>query len=561
VKRLFPALILSLVASVLPGAPARAATASAAPTPVFMSGVLVSGITSSNDIAVGTGFVFLADSGGNAVAVMNLDGTQAGDISVPDPTGLAISGTTLYVASSSGSKIYVYDISAYPATLTTSYPTAPLDSPGSLALSDGRLWFTGHKSGTSYLVLGSMKTDGTDVQGFLPADTEYWQYACASIDHSDFAPGRIFLHSAGGCGEPDGLYLYDSSAAPPTLLSTYGIGADWGSYYSQQVSVLPDGSGALISWSGGIGVWSLDSLSGPTFDYQAPASWSLAGSSVAAAPGFIASNGNLPIKRAMYHGVFLWKLGQVQPIAGFAIPPTEVAAAPPELAFNASGNELYVVSTTGTSVYFYAVRPYVTTLSLHRSAHTVDFGRSVTFTATLVGPGRGQIVHFDVVTNNSSKEVGSCKTDAHGRCSWSVRPSSNAYYEASYDGMGKFGLSVSAKMIVDVAEIVAGKMYRYYGTSGGYALYHHSSKVFYTARARPGAVGGNSITVYLWVNLGSGWKQGGHQSFNVGVTGRLRIYFKGKSLPKGRYRLRSESAGAGGRLGGTSSYSYFEVTA
>ena len=536
--------------------------ASATITPVQLgTGTLVEGLSSFYRMAVGAGLVFLAEGpSGSAVAVMNMDGTQADLISnIPGPVGVAVAGTTLYVAAENASAIYVYDVSSMPATQTATHSTLPVASPTSMALSGGRLWYTGLDADSGpHASIGSMKTNGTDVRSYYPPNYEYWQYfgGCGDIDQSASAPNRIFLHGL-GCGEPDAVYLYDSSGTSPSRLADYGLD-DWGSYYSQQVGVLPDGSGMLVQYNDGLAVRSLDSLAGPTFSYQAPSGWDVGYSVATGHPNLIAASGYADGSSA----ILVWHQGHVLPVNAFVLPTGQGTGSSGTVAFSADGSRLFVAAEGRHGVYFHAIDPTAqgTSLTLVASSARVRYPRRVTFTATLAGPGEGQSVTIDAVTGGVSTTVGTCITDGDGVCTLTTRPAASGTYSATFSGSSGWAPSSSSPVNVDVAAWVRGILHGYYGTSGAYRLYHQSRGVRYTAVVKP-PYPGKRVTIFLSFNLGSGWRSGGHATFKEGRGGGVRLEFRAGFFPKGRYTLRARYDGDAHHLGAHSTRAYFQVRA
>jgi hypothetical protein len=526
-------------------------------------GTTVSGLTTFSNMAVSTEYVFLAEgSAGSQVAILDLDGTQVDTIdNVPAPMGVAVTGTTLYVAAMNASAIYVYDASTMPATKIDTFSTLPVQSPTSLALAGGRLWFTGLEPDNGpHASLGSMTTGGTDLQAFYPPGYEYWQYygGCGDISHSSFADDRLFVHGL-GCGSPDALYLYDASAEPPARLADYGL-TNWGSYGSQPVTVLPDGSGMVVGSNNGLAVRSLDDLDGPVFSYGVPSGWNAWGSAIASSSsGLLAANGNVGTSGDT--GIVLWQVGDVAPVNGFQLPAGNTYVARHGLAFSADGSTLYAVVAGDGNIVLQAIDPDLqgTSLGLQVSANKVTFGDRVTLTATLSGPGAGQEISFRREADGVTSQMGTCTTGAGGSCTFTTKPSMNAKYRASFAGTDEWAASTSANVNVSVRASLTGRMLRAYGTSGDYSLYHERQRVFYSVTMKPKRPG-KKIVITFQYNFGSGWKNGGNQGFKQGDTGTVTIYFASGSLPTGRYRLKGKYEGERLLLGGSSSWSYFRVT-
>jgi hypothetical protein len=534
--------------------------ASATITPVQLgTGTLVEGLSSFYRMAVGAGLVFLAEGPrGSAVAVMHMDGTQADLISnIPGPVGVAVAGTTLYVAAENASAIYVYDVSSVPATQSGAYSTVPVSTPTSLALSGGRLWYTGLDADTGpHASIGSMKTNGTDVRSYYPPNYEYWQYygRCGDIDQSGFAANRIFLHGL-GCGEPDALYLYDSSGTSPSRLAEYGLD-DWGSYNSQQVAVLPDGSGMVVQVYGGLVVRSLDSLAGPQFSYQAPSGWEVGYSVATGHPNLIAATGNTDGSP----GILLWHQNQVLPVNAFVLPAGQGTNPWGTLAFSPDGSRLFVAADGAHGVSFHVVDPTAqgTSLTLAASSTRVRYPKRVSLTATLTGPGEGQSVTVHAVAGGVSTTVGTCISDGDGVCTLTTRPTASTSYFATFSGSSGWAESTSSRVDVNVMAWVRGILRGYYGSSGAYRLYHQSRPVRYVALVKP-PYPGKRVTIFLSYNLGSGWRSGGHATFREGRGGGVRLVFGAGFFPKGRYTLRARYEGDAQHLVGHSTRVYFQV--
>jgi hypothetical protein len=560
-------IVIALIVAVLaPALPANGEVA--APTilrTTLSSGTLVNGLSTATRMVATDDHVFIASGQtGSSVAIMNDDGTQAGTLTgIPGPVALDTSATKLFVAAWGDSSIWVYTLTTSPPSKVATLSTLPTQQPTSLALASGRLWFTGLDEDLGpHGSIGSMKTDGTDVQDYYPPNYEYWQYngTCGDIDHSDFAPARIFVHG-NGCGAPDVLYEYSSSAVPPVRLADYGW-SDWGTYGGAPIAVMPDGNGVIVNRNQSLQVLSISDLSLTSETYAVPSGNSY-GQVVtgAAAGGRIASAAQL--SSDVTYAVELWQVGDPDPTNAITFPVNEGQVGWYGLAFSPSGDTLFATTQDwpNPGVYFHAIDPSLlgSALTMQASRDTVHFGENVTLTGTLEGPPAGSTITFLGDEGSGPSAFDSCQTDATGSCSVSLAPSAEISVGATYAGDATYSPTDSGAVRIQVHVVVSGKMRRFSGTQGKYRHYGPREKIVYIARVRPPHPNKN-VTIHLMYNFGSGWKDGGHGRFPQNVDGYVGIYFKGGSLPQGKYRLQSSQGPDADHLGGRSAWSYFRVT-
>jgi len=542
--------------------------AAAAIVPVELPpGIEVTNLTSVADIAVSPDLVFLAEgSTGGDVAVMDHDGTQVGTIrNVPGPIALATRGDTLYVAARGASAIYVYDISVDPATLVDTYSTLPVSQPTSLARAGGRLWFTGidHGNSSTYASLGSMTTAGEDIASYLPPTFEDWQLpaTCGAIDHSSFAPSRLFLRERGCYTGSYHLHVYDASSEPPVRLTEFGSASGAG-YDRTMVAVLPSGTETIFQSSerDALDVRSLDSLSGPTGGYFPPDRWTVTGEATV-------TGGTSSIASTAYRngwdgdqGLLTWDVGTEEPTNAFLFDPVD-GAVKSTLAFDATASRLFAATTNGAHIAFHVIDPTLkgTSLELTLSDRSVVYGQPLRVRAQLAGPTGGRDVTIRKTVNGTTSILGSCTTDAAGRCNIVTRPTGPTTYQAAFEGGDGWAASTSTLQRVRVAVDIRGELRRYYARSDGYALYHEDQRVVYAIEVdppRPNRIVG--ITVQG--NGGSGWTLLLEDTFRLDDRGKVTLYFRPGSFARARYRILARYGGDDEYDKNTTRFAYFRVT-
>jgi hypothetical protein len=527
---------------------------SSLPSSTVVDGITMGGrmVTTDDDVFISSGV------GGSTIAVMNHDGTLADTLTgIPGPTGLDASATKLFVAASGDSSIWVYSLTTSPPSKLTTLSTLPLQAPSSLARASGRLWFTGLDDSTPGIesTLGSMDIDGSDVQVHDQPDTAYWQLTegCGDLDHSTYAPTRLFVHSV-GCLSTDVLYEYGTGSIPPTRLAEYGT--EGYVYGASSVAVTPDGSGVLVNHIDGPRTLDIDDLSPTPEAYDVPEGQSIGPvAATGGGGGWVAT----PVEFANWDAVQIWRLGEPEPTNLLAVPPQEGSVLRHGLAFGPSGDSLFVMTRYGSEnrVYFHVVDPSLlgSSVTMSMSRDTVVFGEKVILTGALQGPPAGSTVSF----TRHGVVFDSCSTSGEGSCSVPFTPRAGTEVAATYPGDQTYAPALSDPEWVSVHVAITGEMRGYSGKQGRFRLYGPRERVIYVVRVRPPHPQ-RRVDIRLQYNLGSGWHNGGHDEFRQDEDGYVAVAFAGGSLPPAKFRLRSTQAGDADHLGGRSRWTYFRVT-
>jgi hypothetical protein len=183
------------------------------------------------------GHVFI--SGGynqndGTVDVYGFDGVHQSSIGTyAGLEGMAISGSTLYVASCGTSSIEMFSLSTLGHTGTISLAHT-MDFPGALAVAGGRLWFDAQTDGAQYASPGSVT--------IAAPHTEDEPAALSSMLAPTFAtsasrPNMLVVSDLGDV--PGDVKVVDVSAATPTITATGSGLARWGT--ADNAAIAPDG--------------------------------------------------------------------------------------------------------------------------------------------------------------------------------------------------------------------------------------------------------------------------------------------------------------------------------
>jgi sugar lactone lactonase YvrE len=175
-------------------------------------------------------------SGGSGVDVLDYSGEPVTTLSIAGASGMALVGSTLFVAAADADQIVAVDT----ATLAVADGSdlAPLTEPGSLAYVAGKLWFTTGACGST-VQHANIDTGGLHVSTpvTLAADT-CPRYAASPVD-----PDVLLMFDEGA--DPMTLSEYDMSTTPPTLV----LGADNpdGSAAGDDAVFAPDGASIVTA--------------------------------------------------------------------------------------------------------------------------------------------------------------------------------------------------------------------------------------------------------------------------------------------------------------------------
>lgn len=281
--------------------------------------------------------VFVSSRANTEVIQLDFNGNIVASLAgIPNPSGMVLSGSTLYVAAYGGSRIEAWDAAAVPPTRISTYSTAPLTSPNDLVLAGGKLWFTS-KCGQWDGKLASMELDGTNVTQHPPDTFAYWTY-CPALMSSPQAPDRIFMMASGI--SPNTLYEYDVATGAPVEVHSDDFG--WGNFGWSEIGVMPGGDTFVMGSTagGGIGEYQMDNMFGPIDTYQPLSGLYVDSGSVIVTP---AAGGRIASSSWDYFNnvVQTWDIGTLTPKQSWVLPEELFARG---LAFSPDGLSLFAVS-------------------------------------------------------------------------------------------------------------------------------------------------------------------------------------------------------------------------
>jgi hypothetical protein len=433
-------------------------------------GARIPGVTRVHSLLASDTRVFLT-SPDTGLIVLRHDGTVDMTFdTMPGSAGMVLLGQTLYVAVPDGSRIDVVDISGGTPGLMGSMSTSPFTMPNDLAFAGGKLWFTTDGCGDSSGKIVSMNLDGSGLTELVPSEFVDWT-ECPTLTASEFAPDRLFVQASGVT--PRTLHLYDVSGAP-TLLTSSDFG--WGNFSGSALAVLPGGTEFVMGNLGdstvrGLGQFAVADFAGPSTSYVAEDFAGFAVDVTAENGGFVAGG----IARPYIDQVWVWRIGQAQPVASFDLGYADILASP--LSFTPDGTRLFgAVDRNSGGIQLVSIDPtgVAGTVQLRASKGTVKLGGSVRLTATVEGGSGTRAVRIYRIDGDRPKVIAHGTANSEGTFSADVSPSTNADYVAEFDGSSPPALS--NEVTVKVRARVTGRMIRADGTSGRYRLYDYSDR-------------------------------------------------------------------------------------
>ncbi len=483
------------------------------------------------------GFVLhVFDFSGNLVSPAGLTGET-------NARGLAMSGTTLYVARCAASVIDVID-----TTTLTKTDSIPISHSGydsgydfcDLAFAGGRLWFTPNDQWTS---LTSVTIAAPHTETSYPGFGLFYNPQFATVASN---PDLLVVS---GLGDSDTL-AFDLSSGPPVE-----TGQAAGTVFSH-APITPDGQSLLLASSQGIEQLSLSAME-PEHYY--PVVWNSFSPAVSPDGAYVASATNVYTIAGAPADVYVFPAGSTTPNRVWRLPEAggEVDT---RTAFSADMTKLFVLTTWfGESGHFHVLtQPTAQTPGLTLSAvKNLRYGSSTTVTAHLSGGTTNRSVAIACKPYGSAARVlASGAVGGGGGLSVRLRPSRNTTCWATYTGDADWAPAKSAQRTILVHAVVTGKLFRSYGSASGYRLFHQGVIPYYTATVRP-VHRGACITFVLEVKTSAGWqaikacfKMNGRGS----ATASLLHLSRGRS-----YRVGAAFRDAAHAPGGTP-WTYLKVT-
>ncbi len=157
--------------------------------------------------------VFISSgTGQSALTVLDYAGTELETLSIPGASGMALVGSTLFVAAADADEIVTIDTTAVPPSISGHLAIGSFTHPESVAYVGGSRWFSTGVCGSGTVQHAHMDTDGTNLSTAvsLEADT------CPRYVVSPSDPNLLLMFD--DQANPMVLSEYDMSTDPPTLL-------------------------------------------------------------------------------------------------------------------------------------------------------------------------------------------------------------------------------------------------------------------------------------------------------------------------------------------------------
>lgn len=492
--------------------------------------------------------VFVSGGPGNSsIVVMNLDGSQAATISnLPGAAGMALVGSTLYVARAGGAAIDVVDAVSL---IKTSTIDLPFSASGSLAHAGGRLWLLGGACGTWAPLASVDPSDGS-------SQTYSQTLNCPVFAPSPTDPNVLVVGDTGI--SPPTVYRYDVSTNPPSLAVQKRSAG--GAENLRDLVVTPEGQKILLAsgYPYHIPEIRLSDLEATGLTYPT-GPYPLAVDATSAGGGYVAAG----VDATYADDIFVFPSGSTTPVRTFEKTSTGVLAAG-GLAFGPGGVKLFAVTVNGTTVVFHSLpgpAALTTTLSLNASASVVRYQGAVTVTAHLgafADTANDVVAIYRTPAGGSRSLVVSGPVDAAGNISATVSLSKNTTFVAEWMGDDRYAGATSPSALVKVQVKVTTRLSRHYGTSGIYKLYHLGKSALVKGTVTPNHAGDPLKFVAQKLRDGA-WRSVSSASFTIESDGSAYALFRAGT--KGRYRLRNVFRADEDHLGNKSAWVYAKFTA
>jgi hypothetical protein len=443
-------------------------------------------------------FVTGEDSGGSngfVLRVFDFSGnllSPAGLTGETNARGLALSGTTLYVARCASSVIDVID-----TTTLTKTDSIPISHSGfdsgydfcDLAVAGGRLWFTPNDQWSS---LTSVTIAAPHTETSYPGFGSFYNPQFATVASN---PDLLVVS---GLDDADTV-AFDLSSGPPVQ-----TGKSAGTTFSH-APITPDGQSLLLSSAQGIEQLS---LAGMEPEHYYPVVWNSFSPAVSSDGAYVASATNVYTISGAPADVYVFPAGSSTPNRVWRLPEAS-GEVDTRTAFSADTTKLFVLTTWfGESGHFHVLtQPTAKMPGLTLSAaKNLRYGASTTVTAHLSGGTTNRSVSIACKPHGKATRVVSRGVvGGSGGLSVRLRPTRNTTCWATYTGEADWAPATSAQRTILVHVVVTGKLYRAYGSSGGYRLFRQGVIPYYIATVRP-AHRGACITFVLELKTSAGWR-------------------------------------------------------
>ena len=386
--------------------------------------------------------VFVSSGPGeDAVAVLDYSGALVATLTIPGASGMAIVGSTLFVAAADADEIVTVDT----ATLTTG--TLSIGSfihPESIAYVAGTLWFTIGACGSS-VQQAHVDTDGQNLSTATTLDAA----TCPRYATSPADPNLLLMFDEGV--SPTTLSEYDMSTGPPTLVTS---------------AANPDGSGNgedAVFGPAGASFFTASATQDAFAQVKTSDLTSIrayTAQSAAAAVDVTASGGGRlagGIDSPAGNSVWVYGIGTSTATNSFDLPGDD-AVVPRGVAWSDDGASIFAVthgSTPSSPVRFYVLDPqaFGSTLTLSATPDHPTVGDQITLTGTLTyddGPlTGGETVGLTRTDATGTHTVGQAAVALDGSYQLhdKARVGGDATYEASFDGSDHHKASVASDTV------------------------------------------------------------------------------------------------------------------
>jgi hypothetical protein len=489
-------------------------------------------------------------SGGQAsssIVVLDFDGNVVTTITGQQgATGMALDASTgtLYVALRNASAIS--KINTTTLAEVTRFATTGMSAPRWVALAGGRVWFSYGCMDSGGV--GSAALDGTDLQAELGSASSCNRFAVSPTDANVLAASDV-----GGSS----VFLYNvSSGSPATTSSSMGPG---GSANIRQLLFTPDGADLFVASASPSSVQSFTmpsfTLSGSytTGPYPIAAAVSADGAYVAGGADAYYNPDAFVFDAVTGDEIRRWEFGA----NGYTLHDGG-------LAFSPDNSRLFAVTknpSTGKPDFRVLGAPTdpaaPTTISLSVSAGTVDYNRTVTLTANLVGAPGATVSIYATPYLGARTLVASGAVNASGDFTATYLVKKKTWFVAEFAGDESHTASTSTEAIVQCRALASVALSRHYGRSGAYKLYHSGTNPKIKGTVAPNHAGEYLEFVAQRYSNGA-WRLIDADSFQITSTGSVYAILYASRL--GKYRVRTEYDGDSDHLGDTSPWAYLKIT-
>lgn len=376
-------------------------------------------------------------SGANesALTVLDYAGAIVTTLDIAGASGMALAGSTLYVAAFDANNITVVDTSTSPPSISGTLAIDPFTHPESIAYVAGKLWFTtgGCNSGSVQHV--RINTDGTGIStGKTLGASVCPQYSTSAAD-----PNLLLMWDE--TVTPQTLYLYDMSTSPVTLLRSGDHAA--GGSYGHDAAFIPSGSSFVTASDAPAGFPQLSTADlSSVRTYAAPTQYANAVDVTATLGGRIAGG-----SRSTSTSDDVWVYDQGSTAATWITDlPNDDSVVPHGLAWSDNGDELFAAATSGCCdpVRLYVLDPlsFDTTLTVTARPANATIGDHIHLTGSLVfgdaSASQGQTVTVTREDPAGTHAVGDAVTAADGSFALTdtVKVAGPSTYHATFAGAG-----------------------------------------------------------------------------------------------------------------------------